>query len=77
MRYLEDLTKAENRIAEKILLGYSRPDIAKIFEIRPAQVTRIMNSVYAKANVACRDEFMAKRIAELEDLLYKSGIDYE
>ena len=71
------LTKTESLIAEKALLGFSRDEIAEMFECKSGKITRMLNYIYVKTNVKNRNEFMAKRIAYLEDMLHKHGIEYE
>lgn len=77
MRSSKVLTKTEKLVSDKILLGFSRQHIADIFECCPEQITRIMSHVYHKTDVSNREEFMAKRIAYLEDMLHKNRIHYE
>ena len=77
MGYSRKLTKTEKLVSDKALLGYSRPELAEIFGCQTRQITRMMSFVYMKTGVKTREEFMARRIAYLEDMLHKNGIDYD
>ena len=77
MRFSMELTKTERLVSDKVLLGYSRQELADIFGCKVGQITRMMGFVYKKTGVNTREEFMAKRIAYLEDVLHKNGIDYD
>jgi DNA-binding CsgD family transcriptional regulator len=77
MKSSNKLTKTEKLVSEKALLGFSRPELAEIFGCEVRQISRMMSNVYEKLGVRDRDEFMAMRIAYLEDLLHENGIDYD
>ena len=77
MKSSKKLTKTEKLVSEKALLGFSRPQLAEIFGCEVRQISRMMSNVYQKLGVRDRDQLMARRIAQLEDLLHKNGIDYD
>jgi len=77
MTFSRKLTKTEKLVSEKALLGFSRPEMAEIFGCETRQISRMMSNVYQKLGVRDRDQLMARRIAQLEDLLHKNGIDYD
>jgi len=77
MTFSRKLTKTEKLVSEKALLGFSRPEMAQIFCCETRQISRMMSNVYQKLGVRDRDQLMARRIAQLEDLLHKNGIDYD
>lgn len=77
MTFSRKLTKTEKLVSEKALLGFSRPEMAEIFGCETRQISRMMSNVYQKLGIRDRDQLMARRIAYLEDLLHKNGIDYD
>lgn len=77
MAFSRKLTRTEKLVSDKILLGFSRIELAEIFSCSVGQISRMMGQVYGKLEVTNRDEFMALRIAHLEDLLHKNGIEYD
>jgi DNA-binding CsgD family transcriptional regulator len=77
MAFSRKLTRTEKLVSDKILLGFTRIELAEIFKCSVGQISRMMGQVYGKLGVSTRDEFMALRIANLEDLLHKNGIEYD
>lgn len=71
------LTKNEQKVYEKALLGFNAREIAEIFQRHPQRVQKVMGRIYKKYNVHSIQKLMALRIAELEDKLFKHCIDYE
>jgi len=71
------LTKTEKLVYDKALLGFSRSEMAEIFGCEPNQISRMLSNVYQEFDVRDRDQLMARRIAQLEDLLHKNGIEYD
>lgn len=77
MKSLTELSKTEKLVSDKALYGYSRHELAEIFGCKADQISRMLGSVYMKLGVKNRDQFMAHRIAYLEDMLHSNGIYYE
>ena len=77
MGYSRKLTKTEKMVSDKVLLGFGRVEIAEMFCCNVGQISRMLGQVYQKLGVNNKDEFMARRIAYLEDMLHKNGIDYD
>ena len=77
MRYSKKLTRTEELVSNKALLGFNRTELAAIFGCEVGRISRMMRNVYEKMGVRDRDEFMARRIAYLEDLLHKNGVEYD
>jgi DNA-binding CsgD family transcriptional regulator len=71
------LTKNEQKVYEKALLGFNAREIAEIFKRHPQRVQKVMGRIYKKYDVHSIQKLMALRIAELEDTLYKHGLDYD
>lgn len=71
------LTKTEQKVYEKALLGFNAVEMAAMFQRHPYRVQKVLGKVYKKKGVHSIQKLMALRIAELEDTLYQHGIDYD
>ena len=71
------LTKNEQKIYEKALLGFNSTEMGEMFQRHPYRVQKVLGRVYKKKGVHSIQKLLALRIAELEDALHQHGIDYE
>jgi hypothetical protein len=51
--------------------------MGEMFKRHPYRVQKVLGKVYRKKGVHSIQKLLALRIAELEDTLYKNGIDYD
>lgn len=77
MKYSRKLTKTEKLVYDKAMLGFSRSEMAEIFGCEANQISRMLGNLYQEFDVRDREQLMAMRIAYLEDMLHKNGIDYD
>ena len=68
------LTKTEQKVYEKAMLGFNATEMAQIFQRHPQRIQKVMGRMYKKFGVHSIQKLMALRIAELEDTLYKHGL---
>jgi len=71
------LTKNEQKVYEKALLGFNAREIAVIYQRHPQRVQKVMCRIYKKFNVNCIQKLMALRICQLEDQLHSAGVEYD
>lgn len=71
------LTPTEQKVYEKAMLGFNAIEMAEIFQRHPQRVQKVMGRIYKKFGVHSIQKLMALRIAELEDTMFKHGLDYE
>lgn len=65
------LTPSEYNVYRLLVNGYTYKDIANVLIIAPCTVTTHVINIYQKFNVSSRNELMAMRIKELEEVIQK------
>lgn len=71
------LTKTEQKVYEKAMLGFNATEMAAMFQRHPQNIQKRMTRMYRKFGVNSIQKLMALRIAELENKLHANGIDYD
>ena len=69
------LTKLEQVVNDRVMLGLTPTDIAHEFKVMPNRIHKTLGRVYCKRNVNGLQQLMALRIKDLENKLV--GINHD